>query len=313
MPEKRVIVVHPHGFCSGVARAVAAAEVALARAHGPIYGLHEIVHNEQVTGGLAARGLRFVERLADVPPGAVVLLSAHGVAPAVLAEAHARQLQVIDATCLFVAKVHQEVVRFVADGCTVICIGYRTHAEIMGIVGEAPGHILVVENEDEARQVQPADPEKVAVVSQTTLSPDMLDGIRNILQARFPQLRHPARKDVCYATRNRQQAIRILAGQVEQVLVLGSANSSNTRRLVETAQHAGGQAQLIATHADLAAVPVEQFNCLGVTSGASTPESFFTEVLDALAARGFTRVEDLQAVVEHTRAFRLPPMPGDKG
>ena len=311
MSDKHIIVAHPHGFCSGVARAVAAAEAALARGGGPIYGLHEIVHNAHVTGRLAAQGLRFVQQLQDVPPGSVVLLSAHGVAPAVLAEARARNLQVIDATCPFVAKVHQEVLRFVADGCTVICIGHRTHAEVRGIAGEAPEHVLVVESAEEARQVQPADPDRVAVVSQTTLSPETADAIREVLRERFPQLRQPAREDVCYATRNRQQAVRTLAAQAELVLVLGSAESSNTRRLVETVRHAGGRAHLIGTRTDLMAVPVEQVRVLGVTSGASTPESFFAEILTDLASRGFTTVEHLHAVQEHTRTFRLPQMPGE--
>ena len=311
MSTKRVIVAHPHGFCSGVARAVATAEAALARCSGPIYGLHEIVHNEQVTSRLSGRGLRFVERLADVPSGAVVLLSAHGVAPAILTEAHRRQLQVIDATCPFVAKVHHEVLRFVAEGCTVFCIGHRTHAEVQGIVGEAPQHVLVVETEAEAQAVQPPDPHKVAVVTQTTLTAETADAIRETLRTRFPQLRQPVRADVCYATRNRQQAVRTLTAQVERVLVLGSAESSNTRRLVETVQQAGGQAYLIGSRADLAAVPVEQFQVLGVASGASTPETFFAEVLTDLATRGFLNVEHLHAVAEHTRTFRLPPLPGD--
>jgi len=309
MPKKRIIVAHPHGFCSGVARAVATADAALARYGGPIYGLHEIVHNAQVTSGLAARGLRFVERLSDVPSGAVVLLAAHGVAPAVLAEARARRLQVIDATCPFVAKVHQEVLQFVAAGCTVICIGHRLHDEVKGIVGEAPDHVLVVETVEEAQAVQPSNSCKVAVVSQTTLTPETADGIREALRARFPQLQQPARADVCYATRNRQQAVRTLAAQVELVMVLGSAKSSNTRRLVETAQHAGGRACLVGTLDALATVPVEEVNVLGIASGASTPESFFAEVLANLATRGFTTVEHLHAVPEHTRTFRLPPMP----
>jgi len=308
MPAKRILVVHPHGFCSGVARAVATAEAALEYMNGPIYGLHELVHNKQVTDRLSARGLRFVERLQDVPPGAVVLLSAHGVAPAVLAEARARRLRVIDATCPFVAKVHREVLRFVAEGCAVVCIGHRRHAEVQGIAGEAPDHVLVVETEEEARQIQPPDPDRVAVVSQTTLSPEIADNVRAVLQMRFPQLRQPARDDVCYATRNRQQAVSTLATQADLVLVLGSANSSNTRRLFETARRAGGQAYLVSACADLTFVPVEQVTVLGIASGASTPESFLEEVLATLATRGFTTVEHLQAVPEHTRTFQLPAM-----
>lgn len=309
MSAKRVIVVYPHGFCSGVARAVTAAETALARNIGPIYGLHEIVHNSQVTGGLAARGLRFVDRLAEIPPGSVVLLSAHGVSPAVREEARARRLQVIDATCPFVDKVHREVRHFVADGCTVFCIGHRAHDEVVGIVGEAPEHVRVVESEADAQQAQPADPAKVALVAQTTLNPESTDVIRDTLRARFPHLRQPPREDVCYATRNRQQAVRILAAQAELVLVLGSENSSNSLRLVETVRQVGGRAQLIRFCADLPAVPLAPINVLGITSGASTPESFLRAVLADLTAMGFPAPEELHAVPEHTRTFRLPHMP----
>lgn len=311
MPSKHILVVHPHGFCSGVTRAVAAAEAALDQCGAPVYCLHEIVHNTQVTNRLAARGLRFVERLTDIPPGAMALLSAHGVAPAIMAEARARQLRVINATCPFVAKVHQEVLRFVAEGCTVICIGHRTHAEVMGIAGEAPDHVLVVETAEEARQAQPPDPGRVAVVSQTTLRPETADSIRAVLRARFPQLRQPAREDVCYATRNRQQAVRMLAAQAELVLVLGSANSSNTIRLLETARQAGARAHLVGACDDLANLPLERVHVLGIASGASTPESFLEEALSILATRGFTIVEHLHAVPEHTRSFQLPEMPGD--
>lgn len=311
MPDKRVVVVHPHGFCSGVARAVAAAENALDRHGGPVYGLHEIVHNAQVTSRLTARGLRLVERIEDVPPGGLVLLSAHGVAPAVLAAARARRLRVIDATCPFVAKVHREVRQFVAEGCTVFCVGHHAHAEVIGIAGEAPGHVLVLESEEESRRVHPPDPDKVAVVTQTTLNPEMADGIRDILRARFPGLRQPAREDVCYATRNRQRAVRILATRVDQVLVLGSANSSNTRRLVETVRRGGGRAQLVGTHAELAALALGDVFSLGIASGASTPESFLNDVLANLASRGFATVEHLHAVPEHTRTFLLPAIPDE--
>ena len=310
MSDKHIIVAHPHGFCSGVARAVAAAEAALARGGGPIYGLHEIVHNAHVTGRLAAQGLRFVQQLQDVPPGSVVLLSAHGVAPAVLAEARARNLQVIDATCPFVAKVHQEVLRFVADGCTVICIGHRTHAEVRGIAGEAPEHVLVVESAEEARQVQPADPDRVAVVSQTTLSPETADAIREVLRERFPQLRQPAREDVCYATRNRQQAVRMLAQRCDRVVVLGSANSSNSQRLAETARAAGTEAVLVSEPEQLDGIAWHTAWAVGVTSGASTPESFLDEAVRILRERyGYPEPEWLTAVDEDSPVFTLPALP----
>lgn len=303
---KRVVVVQPHGFCSGVAYAVATAEAALSRYAKPIYCLHEIVHNAQVVADLAARGMRFVATLEEVPPEATLLLSAHGVAPSVHAAARARNLRVIDATCPFVAKVHQEVRRYVAEGFTVVCIGHRLHEEVLGVVGEAPGHVLTVETEDEAQRVCPPDPEKVATVTQTTLSPEMADAIRAVLRRRFPGLRQPARDDICYATRNRQQAVRILAGQVDQVLVLGSPASSNSRRLVEAACAAGGRALLVESREALRALPLDAVSVLGVTSGASTPESLLNDVLADLRARGFTDIACVRAVEEEARRFALP-------
>lgn len=298
MTGRKVIVVEPHGFCSGVAHALAKADAALRDERGPVFCLHEIVHNAQVVSGLTARGMRFVERVEDVPRGAALLLSAHGVAPAVYAAAAARNLRVIDATCPFVAKVHQEVRRFVADGCTVICIGHRQHKEVLGVAGEAPERVRVVETAEEARQADVPDPRHVAMVTQTTLSQEMVASIRDVLRERFPDLRQPSREDVCYATRNRQLAVRLLAAQVQAVLVLGSAASSNSRRLAETARAAGCPAFLIGQPEDLRQVDLDGFTALGVTSGASTPESFLEAMLDALRARGFTEQACLGAVEE---------------
>ena len=307
MAEKRVIVVHPHGFCAGVARAVTAGEEALKRGCGPVYCLHELVHNTQVVSELAARGMRFVERLEDVPPGAIVLFSAHGVTPSAHATARERQLRVIDATCPFVAKVHQEVRKFASEKYTVICIGHRKHDEVVGVVGEAPDRVVVVENSREAQQVEVADPNRVAVVTQTTLSPNMVDDIRTILRERFPALREAAHGDVCYATRNRQQAVRSLAACTDLVLVLGSSSSSNSRRLVETAQETGGRATLIGTVADLHNLDLGATHTLGITSGASTPASFLQETLAFLQKRGFSNVEHLHAVAEREMVFAPPP------
>jgi 4-hydroxy-3-methylbut-2-enyl diphosphate reductase len=267
-----------------------------------------VVHNAQVTQRLTDLGLRFVETLEEIPPGATVLFSAHGVAPAVRAAAQARHLRVIDATCPFVAKVHRETARFAAAGCTVVCIGHRAHAEVIGIAGEAPQQVVVVENADEAGLVSPPDPGRIAMVTQTTLSPEIADRVREVLRARFPALQQPAQEDVCYATRNRQQAVRAVAAQADLVLVLGSPNSSNTRRLVETARHAGGSAHLIGRAADLAAVPLRDCRTVGITSGASTPEEFLDAIVAELAAYGFTIVEHLHIVPEPNHAFRLPPM-----
>lgn len=308
MSGKRIIVVHPHGFCSGVARAVATAEAALEAFGQPIYCLHEIVHNTQVVSDLAARGVRFVNRLADVPDGETVLFSAHGVAPAVRAEASARALRVIDATCPFVAKVHIEVKRFVAEGCMVVCIGHRRHEEVIGVAGEAPGAVLVVETPEEAGRVQLEAGKRVAVVSQTTLDPETVTAIRAVLRQRFPDLQQPERDDVCYATHNRQQAVRHLAGSCNLVLVLGSTASSNSRRLVETAVHAGGHARLISDVDELNGMTFDGVSTLGLASGASTPEMFLMQVLGVLRTRGFESVAELHAVAEEARSFTLPPL-----
>ena len=306
MEERRVIVVHPHGFCAGVARALAAAEAALARFPRPIYGLHELVHNEHVVADLEARGVRFVATVEEAPPGATLLFSAHGVAPAVRLAAAARRLRVVDATCPYVAKVHDEVRRFAAGGGIVFCIGHHGHAEVEGVAGEAPGRVIVVATPEEARQAQPADPARVAVVTQTTLRPERADDVRAVLRERFPGLREPVRADICHATRDRQEAARALAAAADLVLVLGSETSSNSRRLVETVARAGGRARLIGTRTALAGVPLAQTRTLGITSGASTPESFLLDVLADLRLLGFTAVEHLHAVPEPPRAFPPP-------
>ncbi len=306
MAGKQIIVVHPHGFCSGVARAVDAAEAALAQFGRPIFCLHEIVHNAQVVSDLTEKGIRFVTRLEEVPKGATVLFSAHGVAPAVRAEAAERNLRVIDATCPFVAKVHAEVQRFVAAGCIVVCIGHRRHEEVIGVAGEAPGSVLVVESTDEASRVQLDPGRSVAVVSQTTLAPETVAAVRDVLRQRFPDLRQPVQDDVCYATQNRQQAVRQLAGCCDLVMVLGSAASSNSRRLVETAQHAGGSACLVSDLEELGRLTLDGVRVLGLASGASTPETFLQQVLCVLRPLGFERIADLHGVIEQTRTFTLP-------
>lgn len=298
MSDKHILVAHPHGFCSGVAHAVAMAETALAKHGSPIYCLHAIVHNAQVSESLAAKGVRFVERLEEVPAGSVLLLPAHGAAPAIYKQARALRLQVIDATCPFVAKVHREVRRFVSEGFSVICIGYRLHEEVVGIVGEEPEEVLVVETEAEAHTVQPTRPDRVAVVTQTTLSLEMVAGIIRALQTRFPDLRQSPKEDICYATRNRQQAVRALASQADEVLVLGSPTSSNSLRLVEVARAADCRAHLLPNREELARIPLDAVSVLGITSGASTPESFLKDVLEDLRALGFDPVTHLQTVAD---------------
>lgn len=309
---KRLTVVHPHGFCSGVARAVRAAEAALERVRGgePVYCLHEIVHNRQVVSRLTALGLTFVDDVGDVPEGALLLFSAHGVAPAVRHQAEARRLRVIDATCPFVSKVHAEVRRFAAAGVTVVCIGHRRHAEVVGVAGEAPEHVRVVESADEAEALALAPDSPVAVVTQTTLGEEQVESVMAVLRRRFPDLRVPPSTDICYATRNRQRAVRLLAQRCDRVVVLGSENSSNTQRLAEAARAAGSEAALVSDVSQLADASWRDAAAVGVTSGASTPESFLEEAVAVLRARhGFPAPEDFMAVEENSLVFALPAMP----
>jgi 4-hydroxy-3-methylbut-2-enyl diphosphate reductase len=308
---KRLMVVRPHGFCSGVARAVRTAETALTRFRGEtVYCLNEIVHNRQVVSRLASLGMAFVRSVDDVPEGALLLFSAHGVAPSVRLRAEARGLRVIDATCPFVAKVHAEVRRFAAQGAAVVCVGHRSHEEVVGVVGEAPEHVRVVESAEEAEALAlPADA-SAAVVTQTTLGGEQVDAVMGVLRRRFPSLLIPASTDICYATRNRQMAVRVLAQRCERVLVLGSANSSNSQRLAETARAAGTEAVLVSDEGQLDAWPWESVRAVGLTSGASTPESFLNAIIDVLRARyGFPEPDFLAAVKEDSPLFVLPALP----
>ncbi len=308
---KRLIVVRPHGFCSGVARAVEAAEAVLARCRGEtVYCLNEIVHNKQVVARLTSLGMVFVSDVAAVPPGALLLFSAHGVSPEVVRLAAARGLRVIDATCPFVAKVHAEVRRFAAQGACVVCIGHRRHEEVAGVAGEAPGHVRIVESAREAEALEVPAGAPVAVVTQTTLGAAQVEAVMAVLLRRFVGLRLPASTDVCYATRNRQQAVSALARACQRVLVLGSANSSNSQRLVETARAAGAGAVLVSEVAQVEALEWRAVATVGITSGASTPESFLDETVAVLRARhGFPEPEVLTAVEEDSHVFKLPALP----
>jgi len=304
---RRLTVALPHGFCSGVSRAVRTAYAVLSRYPGEtVYCLHEIVHNGEVVAALSRRGMVFVQRVADVPDGARILFSAHGVSPSVREEAQSRGLRIVDATCPFVARVHAEVRRHVAEGRHVFCIGHRNHDEVAGVAGEAPGHVTVVENAEEASALD-ASGSPAAVVTQTTLGLDTVERALDILRAKFPALLVPSSTEVCYATRNRQTAVRALAERCTHVLVLGSKTSSNTLRLVETAARAGVRADLVSTLADLAPMQWGEAASLGVTSGASTPETFLDEVLDVLQReQGFPPPEFFEAVSERECAFKLP-------
>jgi 4-hydroxy-3-methylbut-2-enyl diphosphate reductase len=306
MPARTVILASPRGFCAGVRHAVDMAEAVLQQRPHPVYGLKEIVHNRQVTEALEQKGLLFVQDIADVPAGSTVLFSAHGVPPSVRAAAAGRRLEAIDATCPFVMKVHEEVKRFAARGCTIALIGHRRHDEVIGVAGEAPDRVVIIENEAEAAALQPADPDRLAVITQTTLSQEETDRILAVLRSRFPRLVTPPKKDICYATANRQEAVRQLARRVPFILVLGAANSSNSRRLVEVAVANGAEARLVSEPAELDVIALAGREIIGLTAGASTPEPFIAGILDRLRGQGFDRVEEME-VVHETIHFALPP------
>jgi len=290
---------------------VETAETVLTRYRGEtVYCLNEIVHNKQVVSRLVSLGMVFVSDAAAVPEGALLLFSAHGVSPAVARQAADRGLRVIDATCPFVTKVHAEVRRFVSLDADVICIGHRRHEEVAGVAGEAPDHVRIVENAQEAEALAIPRGRVVAVVTQTTLGAAQVDAVMAVLLRRFPGLMLPSSTDVCYATRNRQQAVSALARACQRVLVLGSANSSNSQRLVETARAAGAEAALISETSHLAALDWSAVETVGLTSGASTPEPFLEEIVSALHEKhGFSLPEIMTAVEENSHVFKLPVLP----
>ena len=292
-PEKKpLFVAHPHGFCSGVARAVNMAEAALKKYPGKdiIYCLNEIVHNQHVVIRLSSQGMIFVKRVEDVPEGSSLLFSAHGVSPEVRRQAEARHLQVIDATCPFVSKVHEEVRRFASTGINIVCIGHRKHEEVIGVVGEAPDRVHVIENAEEVLHLDLPVDQPLAVVTQTTLGEAQVEAVMGALRARYTHLVCPPHADICYATRDRQHAVEDLAQRCECMIILGSPNSSNSQRLVETAEAAGAHAKLISDISELNRYDWKAYSTLGITSGASTPEYFLDETIKWLVGQGFTCV-----------------------
>lgn len=305
MKTRRILIARPHGFCAGVWRAldiIAAAE----RLHPPpLYCLNELVHNRRVVDDLIRRGVRFVRRLEEVPCGATVLFSAHGVAPAVRAQAAARHLVAVDATCPFVNKVHADVQRYAREGYTVVVIGSRDHDEVVGVAGEAPESVVVIEGPAAAEGLQPPDPHKVAVVTQTTLSLEQVATVMTVLKARFPDLCTPPQHGICYATTNRQEAVRRVARESDLVVVLGSRNSANSNRLVEVAQNEDTRAVLVAALQELAEVDLNGVQTVGLTAGASTPQQTVDETVAFLRSRGFEQVDEL-TVADETMAFPLP-------
>ncbi|MDR0417500.1 MAG: 4-hydroxy-3-methylbut-2-enyl diphosphate reductase [Propionibacteriaceae bacterium] len=304
---KRVILAAPRGYCAGVDRAIATVERALALHGPPIYVRKEIVHNRHVVSGLRARGVRFVDALDEVPAGATVVFSAHGVAPAVRAEAAARGLKTVDATCPLVVKVHREANRLAADGLSILLIGHAGHEEVEGTMGEAPERIQLVEHPGDVGQVAVPDPGRVAWLSQTTLSVDETRETVARLRARFPALVDPPSDDICYATQNRQEAVKAIAPDCDLVIVVGSRNSSNSVRLVEVAVEAGaGAARRVDAAAEIDPAWLADVATVGVTSGASVPEALVEEVVAALQAAGFADVV-CDPLVTETLTFALPP------
>jgi len=303
--EKKVILLKPRGFCAGVVRAIDVVKIALDLYGSPIYVRKEIVHNRHVVDQLRQAGAVFVEELEEVPLGARVIFSAHGVSPAVRAQARERQLRVIDATCPLVTKVHLEALKFAREKRTIILIGHRDHQEIVGTSGEAPDRTLVVDSVEEVDALKVDDPNKLAFLTQTTLSLYDTQEIVARLRQRFPNIIGPASDDICYATQNRQEAVEQVAKDVDLILVVGSQNSSNSNRLVELAQRLDVKAKLIDAATDIDPKWLEGIRRVALTAGASAPEVLVEQVSERLAQFGFTDQRDLDLIREDVR-FTLP-------
>jgi len=302
---KRVLLAAPRGYCAGVDRAVQTVEHALDLHGAPIYVRKEIVHNKHVVSELEKRGAIFVDQETEVPEGEMVVFSAHGVAPSVHENAKARQLRTIDATCPLVTKVHVEARKFAKDGYTIVLIGHDGHEEVEGTTGEAPENIVLVETADDVETLEISDPDKIAYITQTTLSVDETSAIIAALKRKFPNITGPKTDDICYATTNRQQAVKELARECELVLVIGSTNSSNSVRLVEVAREHGVASHLIDNRGQVDESWLEGVETVGITSGASAPEELVQALVDYFRERGAGEVSELRTVDEDVR-FMLP-------
>ena len=300
MPSK-VLLAAPRGYCAGVERAVEAVERALLKHGPPVFVRKQIVHNLHVVKDLESKGAVFVEHEAEVPEGAVVVLSAHGVAPEVYANAAERGLTVLDATCPLVTKVHLEARRFAREGKTIVLIGHSGHEEVVGTTGQAPGRTILVQSPLEARTVEIANPGELSYLTQTTLSVDETNEIIDILRERFPQMQGPPREDICYATQNRQDAVKDLARRSDVVLVIGSDNSSNSNRLAEVAREQGTPAYLVEDESEVDPAWIADAKVVGLTSGASAPEWLVEQMLAYLASHGATEVEEIVLTEENLR------------
>ena len=306
MGIERVILAAPRGFCAGVDRAIDIVNLALELYGTPVYVRKEIVHNAHVVQELGGRGAVFVDDLEEVPDGARVIFSAHGIAPEVRTQAAAKGLRVIDATCPLVTKVHYEAIKYDRDGRWVILVGHAGHDEVIGTMGHAPGRMQLVGTVEEAEQVQVSAPDRVSVITQTTLSIDDTREIIAVLKRRFPSAVFPPKDDICYATQNRQVAVKQMAGTIDLLLVIGSPNSSNSMRLVEVAQADGVRAYLIDDVSEIDPVWLEGARTVGITAGASAPEHLVQEAIDFFRRSGVSQVEEWDGIREDV-VFALPP------
>jgi 4-hydroxy-3-methylbut-2-enyl diphosphate reductase len=302
---KEILLAQPRGFCAGVDRAIEIVERAIAQFGAPIYVRHEIVHNRYVVDELSEKGAVFVEDLAEVPPGSHLVFSAHGVSLAVKSEAEKLGLQVFDATCPLVTKVHVEVAKMRAEGLEIVMIGHRGHPEVEGTMGQSDGGMYLIETTEDIEKLQVRDPNRLAYVTQTTLSVDDTAEIIDALKRRFPNVAEPKKGDICYATTNRQQAVKFMAPQVDLLIVVGSPSSSNSSRLREVAQKNGTESYMVDDASQIDPLWVEGKNRIGVTAGASAPEVLVQQVIARLKALGVTSVRELDGVQENV-TFPLP-------
>ena len=314
---EKLVIAKIRGFCAGVVRAIEIVERALELCGGKVYVRHEIIHNRYVVDELRQKGAIFVEELTEVPNGSWLIFSAHGVGPDVVAEARARQLKIIDATCPLVTKVHLEAIALAKKDYTIALIGHRDHVETIGTLGEAPEHMIVVGSVAEAEKIVVPNPDKIAYLTQTTLSLDDTREIVAVLKRRFPKLGAPKKDDICYATQNRQNAVKAMVPSIDLLLVLGAPNSSNSNRLVEVALAKGVKSRLIERAADIKDEWLEGVKTLGLTSGASAPEILFQEVVTLCKDRyGVKTIEELETVEENEHfglPYELVKMIKDKG
>ncbi|HEX5482892.1 MAG TPA: 4-hydroxy-3-methylbut-2-enyl diphosphate reductase [Terriglobia bacterium] len=300
-----LLLLRPRGFCAGVVRAVDIVRLALEKLGRPVYVRREIVHNRYVVDELAEQGAVFIEELDEAPEGAVVIFSAHGVSPAVRQRARERGLRVIDATCPLVTKVHVELIRYVRENYSVVLIGHRDHDEVIGTLGEAPGRVQLITSVEDVGALQVPDPQRIAYLTQTTLSVDDTAEILARLKQRFPAIVSPPGEDICYATQNRQSAVKAVAPRIDLLLVVGARNSSNSNRLVEVAERAGSKAYLVNSANQIHPAWLEGQRRIGITAGASTPEVLVQEVVLHLQQKGYTNIQDVNLIEEDVR-FALP-------